>query len=182
MPRELSDARGASLIFENRSLKPLAGSDGSSPGQFDIPGGIAVNPVTNTVYVADTSNNWIQTFTQNGRFNRAWGTVGIRNGTFIYPAWSMSPIRIITGSRNSVNTAISSARGVLRDRVKGRMCPDGEIVCNYFQGEKTGILKESHRKYQWRIMIDILSKIPFRMEQDRNFVILIDIDHALHAK
>lgn len=51
------------------------GTHGTGAGQFDAPGGVAVNESTGDVYVADTDNNRIQRFAADGTFISAigWG-------------------------------------------------------------------------------------------------------------
>jgi hypothetical protein len=51
------------------------GTHGTGAGQFDSPGGVAVNESTGDVYVADTNNNRIQRFAADGTFISAigWG-------------------------------------------------------------------------------------------------------------
>lgn len=51
------------------------GMEGSAPGQFSWPRGIAVSP-DGFVYVADSANHRIQKFTADGTFVAAWGTYG----------------------------------------------------------------------------------------------------------
>ncbi|MEN6342621.1 MAG: PKD domain-containing protein, partial [Methanospirillum sp.] len=54
---------------------------GSGNGEFRGPGGIAVDS-TGTVYVADTGNNRVQTFTSGGTYRAQWGGAGTGNGKF----------------------------------------------------------------------------------------------------
>jgi DNA-binding beta-propeller fold protein YncE len=44
------------------------GSAGTGDGQFNVPFGVAVNPETGSVYVADTFNNRVQVFDSTGTF------------------------------------------------------------------------------------------------------------------
>src|SRR5207237_499499 len=48
------------------------GSKGNGDGQFDDPTSVAVDPVTNKVYVADPRNQRIQVFDLNGKFLTKW--------------------------------------------------------------------------------------------------------------
>jgi nitrous oxidase accessory protein NosD len=57
------------------------GSLGSSPGQFNLAHGIAING-SGYVYVADGGNNRIQVFTATGSFIRQWGSSGSGVGQF----------------------------------------------------------------------------------------------------
>lgn len=57
------------------------GSHGGGPGQFSFTspddvglGGVGIDPATDTVYVADTANRRIETFTSDGAFSGQWGT------------------------------------------------------------------------------------------------------------
>ena len=61
------------------------GSLGTGNGQFDYPIGVAVNPSTGNVYVADTGNNRIQVFDGSGTFITKFGTLGNGDGQFNLP-------------------------------------------------------------------------------------------------
>jgi predicted membrane-bound mannosyltransferase/DNA-binding beta-propeller fold protein YncE len=54
------------------SARVVFGSQGSGPGQFERPNGIAIGP-DGYVYVADTGNHRIQKFTPDGQFVATWG-------------------------------------------------------------------------------------------------------------
>jgi len=60
------------------------GSSGTGNGQFNGPGGIAVDGSGN-VFVADNGNNRIQKFDNAGTFLTTWGSFGIGNGQFFGP-------------------------------------------------------------------------------------------------
>ena len=49
------------------------------------PEGIAVDPSSGNVYVADTANNRIQVFSSNGTFISKWGKYGAGDGSFNSP-------------------------------------------------------------------------------------------------
>lgn len=61
------------------------GSEGSGPGQFQYPEGVAVDGSGN-VFVADTQNTRVQKFDNNGTFLTMWGSPGSGPGQFAYPA------------------------------------------------------------------------------------------------
>jgi len=56
------------------------GAPGEEAGQLSHPGGVAVDPTSGNVFVADTSNNRIDEFSSTGQFERAWGW-GVKDGT-----------------------------------------------------------------------------------------------------
>src|ERR1700677_488733 len=60
------------------------GSDGSGNGQLDDPGAVAVGP-TGTVYVTDSLNNRVETFSSTGAFVSTFGSMGAANGDFQTP-------------------------------------------------------------------------------------------------
>ena len=61
------------------------GTFGSLDGQFYFPKGVAIDSSGN-VFVADSRNNRIQKFTNDGNFIKAWGTFGSLDGQFHWPA------------------------------------------------------------------------------------------------
>jgi len=61
------------------------GSQGSEPGQFIGPDGVAVDASGN-VYVADTFNDRIQVFTSGGEYITQWGSHGTGQGQFDCPS------------------------------------------------------------------------------------------------
>ena len=61
------------------------GTRGASNGRFAWPGGVAVDPTTGDVYVADIGNDRVQKFDSDGTFLTKWGTYGSGNGQFSIP-------------------------------------------------------------------------------------------------
>jgi DNA-binding beta-propeller fold protein YncE len=57
------------------------GSAGTDPGEFNGPAGLALDTAGN-VYVADSLNDRVQVFDQNGAFLRQWGGPGTGDGEF----------------------------------------------------------------------------------------------------
>jgi DNA-binding beta-propeller fold protein YncE len=60
------------------------GGEGSAPGKFNEPRGLAVDEERN-VYVGDVENHRIQKFDQEGNYLTHWGEEGNRDGEFSYP-------------------------------------------------------------------------------------------------
>ncbi len=77
---------GSKCIISVGSSPPCVDPDGPDPlalgdGQFFSPGGIAVD-LSGNVYVADSQNNRIQKFDNNGKFITTWGSYGFGDGKF----------------------------------------------------------------------------------------------------
>jgi len=66
----------------------LWGSNGSGDGQFVNPRGVAIGP-DGLIYVADSGNNRIQVFDQDGNFLLKWGDPGSEPGQFNEP-WGIA--------------------------------------------------------------------------------------------
>ena len=62
----------------------VLGEPGSAPGQFSEPRGLAADPRGN-LYVADTKNNRIQVFDNEGKFVRSFGSAGSGDGQLKEP-------------------------------------------------------------------------------------------------
>ena len=60
------------------------GTKGIGDGQFDRPGGIAIDS-SGFIYVSDIVNNRIQKFTADGQFVTKWGSSGSGDGQFSGP-------------------------------------------------------------------------------------------------
>lgn len=57
------------------------GKSGSGDGEFNMPGGIAIDK-EDRVYVADQTNHRVQVFDAEGKFLRKWGEYGTKQGQF----------------------------------------------------------------------------------------------------
>ena len=94
-PKSYAAAAGLP-IYEQPPEKPVAGPEGQviigrlggGRGQFSSPAGVAVDHQGN-VYVADSGNNRIQKFDQDGNFLGAFGTAGGGQGQFNEP-WGVA--------------------------------------------------------------------------------------------
>lgn len=63
----------------------VIGTTGFGPVEFNAPYGIAVDPVSHDIYVAERQNRRIQRITANGTFVMAWGRPGNGNDEFASP-------------------------------------------------------------------------------------------------
>ncbi len=77
------DGHGDQISVHDPSGKRLRdwGRSGKADAEFDMPGGIAIDP-DGQVYVADQTNRRIQVFDKNGKFLRKWGKHGTALGEF----------------------------------------------------------------------------------------------------
>ena len=57
-------------------------SFGDANGQFNEPQGVAVDPATSAVYIADTGNNRVEKFDSSGNYQSQFGSFGSGNGQF----------------------------------------------------------------------------------------------------
>ena len=79
------DAGGRDYPSDAKPLPAqVIGTEGSGPGQFNEPRGVATDGRGN-IYVADTKNNRIQVFDGTGRFLSQFGTKGAGPGQFNEP-------------------------------------------------------------------------------------------------
>jgi DNA-binding beta-propeller fold protein YncE len=62
------------------------GEFGPRDGRLTSPEGVAIDPSSGNVYVADTGNNRIQVFTSNGSIISKWGEYGTNDGMLRSPA------------------------------------------------------------------------------------------------
>lgn len=61
------------------------GQTGNGPLEFNSPYGIAVDPATHDLYIAERGNNRVQRITNNGTFVMGWGETGTAPGQFESP-------------------------------------------------------------------------------------------------
>lgn len=67
------------------SVVTTFGTQGSGPGQFNQPYGIAIEPATGDLYVAERGNHRVQRVTNTGTFVMTWGGAGTAQGQFAEP-------------------------------------------------------------------------------------------------
>ncbi len=80
-----------------------APGEGSAPGQFSQPRGVAVAP-DGSVYVVDTGNLRVQKFNAQGKFVAQWGSLGTADGEFAM-IQGFGPTGIAVGPDGSVYVA-----------------------------------------------------------------------------
>ncbi|KAK6165612.1 hypothetical protein SNE40_022509 [Patella caerulea] len=73
-PRNKYNQKGRAII--------RFGSRGNGQHEFTWPRGVAVSPIDDTIYVADSSNHRVQVFDNTGRFLRSFGSYGTNEGEF----------------------------------------------------------------------------------------------------
>ncbi len=100
------------------------GSEGSDPGSFFWPRGIAVSP-DGFVYVADAGNHRIQKFTPEGEFVTAWGYEGGCGEAHLPPGTFCEPWGVAVGPDGSVYVADTWAHRVQK------FTPDGVFLAGW---------------------------------------------------
>ena len=99
------------------------GSSGSGNGQFSNPSGIAIDS-SNRVYVADSNNDRVQKFDNNGTFIKQWGSSGSGNGQF------SNPHGIAIDSSGNVYVADSGNKRIQKSN------SDGNVITTLDTGDK----------------------------------------------
>jgi sugar lactone lactonase YvrE len=72
------------------------GQTGNGPLEFNAPYGVAIEPVSHDLYVAERGNHRVQRITADGKFVMGWGSLGTAPGQFD------SPIGIAADSKGNV--------------------------------------------------------------------------------
>jgi len=81
----LSSSLDVTLDSSQYTFLKKWGKQGSGEGEFNRPGGIAVDSSGN-IYITEHKNNHrIQKFSSDGKFIKQWGSLGTGNGQFNYP-------------------------------------------------------------------------------------------------
>jgi uncharacterized membrane protein/DNA-binding beta-propeller fold protein YncE len=111
-------------LVKEEPVNMFVGGEGSKPGQFVQPRGIAVGP-DDTVYVIDFRNERVQHFTANGEFIAKWGSKGEDAGQF------RDPCGIAVGKDGSVYVA-----DTWNQRIQ-KFTSDGELL-KIWKGEAGG--------------------------------------------
>jgi sugar lactone lactonase YvrE len=116
------------------------GSEGSGPGQFHGPYGVAVDS-HHHVYVTDLANDRVEKFTSDGEFRRTWGSRGAGPGQFRYPVGvavdSHGHVYVASGGPNRIQKFTSD--GQLLGHWSTRHGGHGEF------NAPNGIAVDSHR-------------------------------------
>ncbi|MBC7228401.1 MAG: TIGR03663 family protein [Thermoflexales bacterium] len=109
-----------------RALAPVRtwGSEGSGPGQFLRPRGVAVAP-DGSVYVADSGNHRIQKFTADGQWVTAWGSFGGCPEQTPPPGTFCEPWGVAVGPDGAVYVADLWAHRVQK------FSPDGAFIAQW---------------------------------------------------
>jgi sugar lactone lactonase YvrE len=92
-----SNARIVKFNKDGKFIKTW-GREGSAPGEFDVPHGLAIDR-QGRLFVADRSNNRIQIFDQDGKFIDAWTQFGRPSGLFIDHQDTLYVARLAVGRK-----------------------------------------------------------------------------------
>jgi sugar lactone lactonase YvrE len=81
----VSDANRVQKFTSSGTYVSQFGTFGTGNGQFSGPWGIAIDPATGHIFVADVYNNRVQEFDSSGTYVSQFGTTGTGNGQFKNP-------------------------------------------------------------------------------------------------
>ena len=116
------------LVSDNHRIQKInmdgdciasVGEEGSGPLQFNLPGGIAISPITGQVYIAEINNHRIQVLNPDLTFSHSFGSKGSANGQF------KSPHGIAIDSRGLVYVADANNHRIQK------FSPDGKFVVQF---------------------------------------------------
>jgi sugar lactone lactonase YvrE len=124
----------------------------AADGQFNTPFGVATDSSSN-VYVADSGNNRIQKFKNDGTFIRKWGTEGTADGQFKFPTnvaiGSSGNVYVVDSGNNCIQKFKNSGTFIrtwgtfatVNQTQASSINPFGESKTNSFQafGDNTGM-------------------------------------------
>lgn len=113
------------------------GTQGSSPGQFSWPRGIAVSS-DGFVYVADSQNHRVQKFTTDGQFVTAWGTFGGCPEMTPPPATFCEPWGVAVGPDGTVYVADTWAHRVQHFTSDGHFLSQWGFFSQYSADRRPG--------------------------------------------
>lgn len=105
------------------------GTLGDGRGQLNNPKGIAVDKITGEVFVADTDNDRIQVFTNNGEYLRQWGSLGSNNAQFNKPLAIAidSTGRVLVADSQNNRVQVFNTGGVYLATIGGPGEADGQF-------------------------------------------------------
>ena len=107
------------LAYDPGGQKLLTiGGEGSEPGKFVEPVGLAVDAQAKVLYVADTGNHRVQAFDLEGKFRNAWPVFGWQEFyTEPYLVWHSDTLWATDSFNHRVNAY--DARGTLKKSIDG---------------------------------------------------------------
>jgi uncharacterized protein (TIGR03663 family) len=118
--------------WQDLTVRQTWGAEGSGPGQFSWPRGIAVSP-DGLVYVADSRNHRIQVFNAEGALVNAWGSYGECSTEIPAPSSFCEPWDVTIGPEGDVYVADTWAHRVQR------FTADGEFVTQWGTFGEAGV-------------------------------------------
>jgi DNA-binding beta-propeller fold protein YncE len=134
-PMPLPDAY--SEDWESLPARLSWGSEGSGPGQFLWPRGIAISD-DGFIYVADSQNHRIQKLTADGEFVNAWGFYGDCGVLTPDPGAFCEPWDVAIGPDGSVYVADTWAHRIQRFDPNGAFLTQWGVFGQHSAGDPTG--------------------------------------------
>jgi uncharacterized protein (TIGR03663 family) len=146
------------LAYDGNGQRIAAfGTEGSEPGEFIEPCGLAVDPEHGLLYVADTGNHRIQAFALDGKFREQWTAHGWEEFyTEPYLAWAPGALWASDSFNNRINAyasggrllrSIGGAEGVRLNRPIGvAVSPDGELYVSDTLNDRVVVLPAANAR------------------------------------
>jgi DNA-binding beta-propeller fold protein YncE len=121
----------STALAQTYVLETQFGSFGSADGQFRSPSGLAIDPATHNIVVADQTNDRVQIFDSAGVFQSAFGSFGSGNGQFSAPAGvaiDQTTHDIVVTELNGVRVQIFGSNGNYLSQFSHVTIPDGVAI------------------------------------------------------
>jgi hypothetical protein len=123
-----NNGRRVQKFTANGTFLDKWGAGGTGEGEFDRPGGIAIDTGGN-VYVADEFNHRIQKFTSDGAFLSEWGSEGAGDGQFDRP-WGIAIDEggnVYVADRDNHRVQVFNSDGAFINKWERRGSGEGEF-------------------------------------------------------
>ena len=122
-------SRVASIYQAKGRVDPICSMQGSAACRFKWPRGVAVSPINDFVIIADSNNDRVQVFDNNGRFVSMFGSSGADDGEFDRPSGTAvsSSGHIIVSDSNNHRVQVFDRHGQFSHKFGSEGTGDGQL-------------------------------------------------------